>query len=119
LQVDETTFKFEDALLSDVTLHGPAGTEALYREATVWKDFKLATSVGKETIKQTALYVRAADGVLHISGLHSGEAFHIYTIRGQLIYKGVARTGEEEVTLPADGVYILAAGKERIKFLSL
>jgi hypothetical protein len=119
LQIHERAFEFTDSLLSNVTLHVPAGTEALYQAAPVWKDFKWATSVGKETVKQTALYARATDGVLHISGLHSGEAFLIYSINGQLIYKGIARTGEEEVTLPADGVYILAAGEERIKFLSL
>lgn len=112
---------FDNVPLSEVTLHVPAGTEVLYQAVPVWKDFKLATSVDNEQcIEPTALLSAwVAGGVLHISGLRSGEAFDIYTIQGQLIYKGIARTGNEAVTLASTGgVYILSAGERRIKIYS-
>jgi hypothetical protein len=115
----EDNYIFNDITLSGVTLHVPAGTEPLYRAAPVWKDFKLATSVDNERIEPTApLRAWTADGILHISGLRHGETFCIYTIQGQLIYKGIARTGEEEAALAnTPGVYILSAGERRIKIL--
>jgi hypothetical protein len=73
--------------------------------------------VNNERIEPTAsLRAWSADGILHISGLRPGEAFSIYTIQGQLIYKGIAYTGEEEAALTnTPGIYILAAGERRIK----
>jgi hypothetical protein len=43
LPIDESIFK--DRFLAKPTLHVPPGTEALYRAAPVWNNFKEITSV--------------------------------------------------------------------------
>jgi hypothetical protein len=117
LPVDENPFSF--VTLSMVTLHVPAGTEDLYKVAPVWKEFRVTTSVGNERVEPVAtLNAWATDGIVHIAGLRTGEAFVIYNIQGQLVYKGIAYTGEEEIALSGTpGVYILSTGERRIKFL--
>ncbi|MDR1258702.1 MAG: leucine-rich repeat domain-containing protein [Tannerellaceae bacterium] len=118
LSLWEDNSPFNEITLSRVTLHVPDGTENFYGVAPVWKEFRVATSVGNERVEPIAtLNAWTTDGIVHIAGLRTGEAFVIYNMQGQLIYKGIARTDEEEVPLGStSGVYILAASKRQIKF---
>lgn len=40
---------FENIILANVTLNTPVGTETAYKAANVWKDFKIATTLGSNS----------------------------------------------------------------------
>jgi hypothetical protein len=104
---------FDKVNTSDVTLHVPKGTTALYKAVDVWKDFgeyKEYEPSGIGAIENQTLKVFSSNGALYITGLRPGETLNIYNLAGQLIYKGVAKAEEELVSLDAQGVYIIEAG---------
>ena len=55
------------------------------------------------------------NGVLHVSGLTSGESWTIYNLYGQRIYTGIAEGNETEIPLPERGVYIIQSSGKDIK----
>ena len=55
------------------------------------------------------------NGLLHVEGLTVGEMLSIYSATGQLVYKGVAASEEMDITLRAEGVYIVRAGENSVK----
>ena len=56
-------------------------------------------------------------GLLHISGLTSGEMLSIYSVTGALIYQGRAVSSEVQIPLNAQGVYIIRSGGNAVKVL--
>lgn len=71
--------------------------------------------VGTESIKNVVPSAYTANDILYISGLYLGEAFSLYNIQGQLIYKGIAKNNEEQVSLSTPGIYILTTNDRRLK----
>ena len=99
-----------------MTLHIPAGTEALYQAAPVWKDFKYnITSI--EQVEVSPLKAHASNGILYISGLKTGKPLNIYSVSGQLVYTGIATAAEEQIPVAASGVYIVVSGEQTVKVI--
>jgi hypothetical protein len=73
------------------------------------------TPTGTEVVTATALHAYAADGGLQVSGLIPGELLTIYTMQGQLVYKGKAIANEQHVPLYGRGVYIVVNGNRTVK----
>ena len=77
------------------------------------KDFSITvsgvTSSGKlEPVNPLKAWMR--NGLLPVEGLTAGEMLSVYSATGQLVYKGVAASEEMDITLRAEGVYIVKAG---------
>ena len=105
---------------SSVTLHVPTGTKSLYQAATSWKDFGTIveyTPVNSEHIEVSTLKAYASNCILTISGLQAGESVSIYSVAGQLVYKGIAKSASEQIPLNVSGIYIVAAGNQTIKVI--
>ncbi|GHT35459.1 hypothetical protein AGMMS49574_24900 [Bacteroidia bacterium] len=109
------TNTFENVTTSAVNLHVPAGTEALYKAAPVWKEFKIAGTVGTEGVKTSSLKAWATNGNLYVSGLHAGESLRVFNVTGQLIHKSVASDTEQQISLRNRGIYIIVARQRCIK----
>jgi hypothetical protein len=54
-----------------------------------------------------AVRMVVTDGTLTVSGLSAGERIAVYNIQGQLIYSGRVSGEEQQIALPAKGVYIV------------
>ena len=55
------------------------------------------------------------DGLLHITGLIPGELLSIYSATGSLMYQNIATSGEADVKLSVQGVYIVRQGVNTLK----
>ena len=120
LSVNTSAGLFQSVDLSAATLYVPTGTNALYRVANVWKDFgtiEEGNPAGIEQVEAQAIKAYFSNGMLHISGLHTGESLNIYNAAGQLVYQGIANSTEEYVPIAARGVYVVVAGKQAVKVI--
>ena len=121
LSVNSSALLFQSVDLSATTLYVPAGTKALYEDANVWKDFGTIVEgvpAGVEQVEVQTLKAYASNGLLHISGLRTGESLSIYSASGQLVYQGVAKATEEYVPLAASGVYIVRSADKVAKVVN-
>lgn len=90
----------------------PLGSEELYANADVWKNFRHITSDVK-TIDQENIMFELNDGKIHVNGLSENETLKIYNIDGKLIYSG----SNNEFSLPHKGIFILNVGNANIKIV--
>ena len=112
--------EFKNVNTSEAILRVPTGTKALYQAADVWKDFGMIVEydfVGNEHIKLPALKAYASNTMLYISGLQYNNPLSIYSINGQLVYQGIAKSETEQISLNAPGVYIIEAENQSIKVM--
>ena len=63
----------------------------------------------------TPLRAWTHNGLLHISGLETGEVWSVYTVSGALIYRDVAGSEEAEIALRTQGVYIIQSGDRTLR----
>jgi hypothetical protein len=85
---------FDYVNLNRCTLNVPAGTRALYRVATVWKDFGSITEGEVSNGEMAAASaVRVSGGNLYVSSPVS-ERVDIYSMAGALLYSEVKPSGE-------------------------
>jgi hypothetical protein len=109
--ITEAVFAY--VTLSNITLHIPHGTKAMYEAAEVWKEFNIVEqSVGIQVVSR-GLTTYVQDGVLHVGGLAAGEAWGVYDVSGRRMR--VANGGEATVYLTGRGVYIVRAGNRSVK----
>jgi hypothetical protein len=86
--------------------------------------FRDTRSTGNDVLGAHAgapLQAWTANGVLYISGLTSGETWHVYNITGTLIYQGIADDVETRFIaspLPHRGVYIIRSGGKTVKVVN-
>lgn len=90
----------------------PSGSEDLYANADVWKNFRHITSDVK-TIDQDNIVFELKDGSIHVKGLADSQTLKIYNIDGKLIYAG----SSNEISLPHKGIFILMVGSSNIKIV--
>jgi hypothetical protein len=109
---------FEGLTLSNITLHVPEGTESMYEDAEVWKEFNIEEQapVGIQVISQTnTLKAYVQNGILRVNGLTPGETLNVYDVTATQVYRGAADGNEATVTLRVRGVYIVVSGGRSIK----
>jgi len=109
---------FYEVNISAATLHVPAGTKALYQAAAGWEDFGEIVEYNPsdtEHIEVLTLKAYASSGILTISGLQAGEPVSIYSVSGQLVYRGIAKAETERIPLNVNGIYIVATENRTIK----
>ena len=110
---------FEQVNTSDITLFVPDGTEALYQEADVWKDFgtieKYEFTSNASPLAMRGVKVWSQNGVLYITGLTPGKPLYIYNLAGQLVYSGLVKTEEARIPLAWRGPSIVVSGEQSVK----
>jgi hypothetical protein len=118
LNIRSNVFAYAGFTLSDVTLHVPADTKALYEAHNEWKKFNIEEQppVGIEDIQPSkGLGARTENGWLHVGGLSAGESWFVYNASGTLVHQRVASSGEASVFLAARGVYFVRSGNRSVK----
>jgi len=55
------------------------------------------------------------DGLLHVTGLTIGDTFSVYSVTGTLVYQGMATSGEADIPLKAQGVYLVQQGDHTVR----
>jgi len=55
------------------------------------------------------------NGLLHVTGLTVGEALHVYTASGALVYHGMATSSEADIPLRVQGLYVVHSGEHTIR----
>jgi hypothetical protein len=112
-----TEVVFAYVTLSNITLHVPKGTKALYEAAEVWKEFLMVESpVGIKNIPPAnRLNAYVQNGRLQVSGLTAGESVDVHDASGRLVHRSLATGGEKNIVLPTRGVYLVRAGHRSVK----
>ncbi|RRD55665.1 T9SS C-terminal target domain-containing protein [Tannerella forsythia] len=91
----------------------PAGTEAAYRAAPVWKNFKIDETTANETVEGLRVY--AHGGALHLT-LPTAQTVHLYHVNGAMVKTLVLPAGDHVQPLPS-GVYLVRVGEQVTKIL--
>ena len=90
-----------------------------YLETTLASAATLPLNIKASGIDKTSagnsLKARTQNGELFIKGLTIGKPWKVYNISSSLVYSGVASGSEENVSLPAKGVYIVVSEGSAIK----
>ena len=55
------------------------------------------------------------NGQLHVNGLAVGDILNVYSVTGALVFQGVVTSGEMEIPLNAQGLYIIQSGNNTVK----
>jgi hypothetical protein len=122
LPIDEDVFSGVNT--AKVTLHVPAGTETLYREAAVWKNFGTITPYVPSAISapQAAnavrIYFDPATESFRIEGLTAPAQVTVINAAGQILLRQTVREGENipAAYLPS-GVYLVNVNGQIIKII--
>jgi len=72
------------------------------------------TSLAQST-SATSLQAWTCHGLLRVTGLTVGETLRIYSASGALVHHSIATSGEADVPLRAQGVYIVHSGDNTVK----
>ena len=72
------------------------------------------TSIAETTVNPLRAWIHSGN-ILHIAGLTAGEALSVYSVAGVLVYHSVAQATETEITLQAQGVYIIRNGDKTLR----
>jgi uncharacterized protein YjdB len=103
-----------EAIIDTLELTFDDGTIVKEEEVPVTVNVNRAGTAIANVVK-AQLMVSVRNNVLKIGGLSAGDLFNVYNMQGVLIYKGKATASEAYVNLPSRAIYIVTAGKERVK----
>jgi len=121
LSINSETFR--NLEISEITLYVPDGTIEAYQDADFWNmfgeivEYEYDFSSNEKAESQT-LKAFTSNGNLYLSGLNPGNPLHIYNFTGQLIYKGIVKSEEEQIPLTSNGIYIVVVGEQSVKVLN-
>ena len=109
---------FDEEIIKTATLHVPIGTTAAYQAANVWKEFGTFDEydpAGNNQIEAPTLKAYFSNDLLYITGLQPGALLSIYSITGQLVYKGFVLTNSEQIPFHARGIYVVETQGRTVK----
>jgi hypothetical protein len=111
---------FSGVNLSGVTLHVPAGREAAYRSAAVWRTFG-SIAAGNALTEAPETGVHYAAGVLTVDS-PVAEQVAVYSAGGARLFRAVKPAGRAAFAVPRfpRGVWIAAGSSGwTVKFVSI
>ncbi|MDD7317790.1 MAG: leucine-rich repeat protein [Prevotella sp.] len=118
---DITDATFQDIEnIETATLHVPEGTAGLYKAAPGWRRFNLVTEdiasgITSASASDGFRAARADNGIL-VEGVTAGEPYALYSVTGQCLAKGTARTNSIFVPMQrAAGMIIVKVGTKTLK----
>ena len=68
-----------------------------------------------ELLSANPLSAWMRNGLLHVTGLTTGEVWSVYSVTGALVYRTVATDTEADITLVVNGVYIVQSGDNTVR----
>jgi len=81
---------------------------------TLTAKWEIFTNSGEiQTVNPLTAWI--SNGKLRVTGLTSGETLSIYTATGALIHNGIATSEEAEISLTAQGIYIVRQGSNTVR----
>ena len=120
LTLSSSNNPFGNLNTSNVTLRVPTGSRGRYQSANIWRNFGTIVEYDPtaiEAVETQTLKAYTSNGILHITGLTSGNPLYIYNLSGQLIYKGIAKSENENIPLNVFGIFIVETGDQRMKIV--
>jgi hypothetical protein len=102
----------------DIPVYVPDASVELYRAAFGWKDFSniRALSTGVEQPKEYDYEITVNGKQLLLSKMQD-KAINIYNLQGQEIFSKIRSNEQEDVLLPAKGIYLLKVDQNCRKLL--
>ena len=85
------------------------------------QDFTITVSRvtnASELISANTLSAWMRDGLLHVTGLTTGETLSIYNATGVLVYQSIATGNEADIPLNVQGMYIVIAGDRTVRVVN-
>ena len=71
----------------------------------------------EENPKDNLFKAWVSSGLLHVSGLNSGDMLNVYNATGMLVYRSMVLSDEMVVPLKTQGLYIIQSGKNTKKVI--
>ena len=100
---------------ADCTLYVPEGTESVYADAPVWKDFHITKITAVSDAKQAAQVETEVEGsTLWVKHLPQASLVKLYNASGQLQASARAE-GDVAFQLPAHGVWVVTVNGKNFK----
>jgi hypothetical protein len=100
--VSISSLVFQGVDLSGVTLNVPAGREAVYRSASVWRLFGTIATGNEALSAPPAVTVRYEAGLLTVHS-PAAERVSVYSLAGALLYSAAKSSGPSTFALPHSG----------------
>lgn len=114
IPVHSEVFPFAD--VSDVILYVPEGSLEAYLAAPAWKGFKNIIempSASAKLVDASEINVVAQNGCIVANGFDGDEVIEVYSVSGQLVYKGTETT----INVPTKGIYIVRVAGQTFKVI--
>ena len=100
---------------ADCTLYVPEGTESVYADAPVWKDFHITKITAVSDAKQAAQVETEVEGsTLWVKHLPQASLVKLYNASGQL-HASARAEGDVAFQLPAHGVWVVTVNGKNFK----
>jgi hypothetical protein len=116
---------FSDVNIGEATLYVPAESVALYKAASVWKDFGTITALVPSAIDAPAaasairVYSHPATGSFHIEGLTAPAQVTVINTGGQIVWRQtVAGDGSLGTGHLPQGVYLVNVNGQTFKIIN-
>jgi len=68
-----------------------------------------------EMLSATPLKAWTQNGLLHVSGVKTGETLTVYNASGALVHQSIAASNEVDIIIPVSGTYIVRSGDNSVK----
>lgn len=120
IDLSNTIYPFLDVNQSTCILYVPKGRTGQYQTADKWRDFYYIEEEPTNDSKNAALdnvQINTGKGVVSLSNLPLGETVSIYSLQAATIYSQKTQQSRLNISLPAQGVYILRIGNASRKFV--
>jgi hypothetical protein len=83
-----------------------------------WETASVPNGIESTPVVNSTLKASAINGVLTVKGLSAGEVVRVYTIAGQTVATQIATSEEAIISVPNQGIYIVAAGSKTVKVVA-
>ena len=119
--VDENTGEVEIIGTGDIVVIATKAEDDDYQQA---KSQELTITVNNPTGNQQISRLNSpfqawtSNGVLHITGIKSGETIRVFDTSGALVYQRITSSEQMEIPLRAQGVYLVRVGERIVRVVN-
>lgn len=114
---DRESYPFDDDVYNNASLVVPEGSATLYVGTEGWRRFKDIyeglPSASVESVDTSDTNVLTQNGSIVVSGLDEKAIIEVYSVSGQLVYKGTETT----ISVPTKGIYIVRVAGQSFKVI--
>lgn len=109
------SYAFDDDTYNNAFLIVPTGSATLYAGTEGWRNFKNIEeglpNAGIESVDTSDINVLTRNSSIVVSGLDEKVTIEVYSVSGQLVYKGTETT----ISVPTKGIYIVRVAGQTFK----